>query len=50
MYFNTNGWNDVSKDIDINKTDDLSECIICKSHYFVDIEYQTFLYDGGHDL
>ena len=43
---------DISKGIDVNKTNLSKECDICHYWYFKDIgfKYEPYLYNGCHDL
>ena len=43
---------DVSKGIDINKSNESKECMLCNYWYFKDIgyEYQQYVCNGCHDL
>ena len=43
---------DIFKGIDLNKSDESKECMICQYWYFKDIgyKYETYVCNGCHDL
>ena len=43
---------DISEGIDLNQSDKLKECMICRYWYFKDIgyKYEPLVYNGCHDL
>ena len=43
---------DLSEGIDVNKTSNSKECILCKFYYFLNknFNYQTYLCDECHDI